>query len=119
MADTPCAAFLVSKQAGHREEEHTPAPPPQGRAGAINAAQDRFNFWGIRAEIRQPRVGGALVVLAAPAPIRLDGEQMREAVDQPVTWHNAAGEEIARDPVGGVIGVETIGGVRVGKDVQK
>ena len=119
MANTPCAAFLVPEQPGHREEKHTPAPPPQARVGAINATQNRFDFWGIRVKIRQPRVGGALVVLAAPAPVRLDGEQMRKAVNQPVTWHDAAGEEIARDPVGGVIGIETIGGVRVSKNVQK
>ncbi len=62
----------------------------------------------MRIEIAQPIFGGAAIMLTAPPPVLLDGEVAVEMPDQAVTWHDPAGEEILRNPIGGVGVVETI-----------
>ena len=67
----------------------------------------------------QPVIGGAGVMPAAPAPVLLQSEQIAELAHQAVAWHQAAGEEVLADPIGGVGGVEAIGRAAVAEHVDE
>src|SRR5690348_6954421 len=108
MADAPFAAVGVAEQARCSEEEPAPAPHPQGCAGAVDVAQHGFDLVRIGIEVREPVERGPLVMRAAPAPFLLDLQQVGILPDQMMARHDAAGEEMLRDPVLGVGAVEQI-----------
>jgi hypothetical protein len=90
----------VPEQACCSEEKQTPPTPPQICIGAIDLSQDCVDRSSVRVEIVKPIQGGPLVVSAAPAPIVLGREKLWKAHEQPMARHDAAGEEMLRNPVG-------------------
>ena len=73
----------------------------------------------VAVEIGEPMVGGAPVMRAVPPPLLLHGEEIAEPANEAVARHDAAGEEVLRDPVGAVAGVEAIGRATVAENVEK
>src|SRR4051794_29621658 len=108
MADAPFGAAAIAKKAGRGEEEQPPAPTPDWRLGPVNVFKDHVDLLDIGVEFGKPVARGALVVSAAPAPVLLDFEKVRKTTDQPMAWHDAAGEEMLRDPVRPVRVVEPV-----------
>src|SRR4051812_18437202 len=98
MADTPLFATGMAEQAGRRQEEQPPPPAPQARIAAVDVVQNPVDLWTVGVEIRQPGFGRSLIVRPVPTPLLLDLEDVREAPDQAMARHDAAGEEMAGDP---------------------
>ena len=73
----------------------------------------------MRVVVGQPVLGGPPVVLAAPAPVGFDFEQVGKLGHQVVARHHPAGEEVLADPVGLVLDVESIGRGPMGEDVDE
>ena len=109
MADPPFAAACVAEQALGGKIEQAPAPPPARGIRAIDRVQHRIDFGAMGIEQRQPVARGARIMIARPAPLRLNPEQIGELCDQAVAGHDPAGKEMLRDPVGAVGGVKPVG----------
>jgi hypothetical protein len=58
--------------------------------------------------IFQPVIGCALIIAPIPQPFRLNREQIAEIADQSMARHDAAGEEMLRDPIGLILAIEAI-----------
>jgi len=69
--------------------------------------------------VLEPMLGGLAVVAAFDLPLGLEPEVFLEAAGEAVRRHDAAGEEVARHPVGAVLGGEVVGGVPVREDVEE
>ena len=108
MADTPLRTLGVPKQSGGCEEEQSPAAPPQPGLRTVNRAQNLPYLGFVAVVVGQPIACGAGVMLAAPAPIQLQPEIVPNMADEIMAWHDAAGEEMLRDPILLVINIEQI-----------
>src|SRR6202167_6669385 len=86
---------------------------------AVEHAQDRLDRVDVAILMGEPVERRTAVMIAAPAPFALDLEQGTEMPDQPVARHDAAGEEILRDPVGAVAVIEAVRRGAVAEDVQE
>ena len=92
---------------------------PQAGLRAINAVQQGADTLRVGIVVGKPVVRGALIVAAVPAPILLQTEQLRKTADESVARHDAAGEEVPRDPIRRVGGIEAIRRGDMGKYVQE
>jgi hypothetical protein len=119
VADAPFLAAPVAEQTRGGEKEQTPTPSPEARVPAIDLLEDRPDHRIVAVVVGEPVEGGALVVTPGPSPVGLHLEQVGELPDQVVAGHDAAGEEMAADPVGLVVQVEAVGGRPVGEDVDE
>ena len=82
MADPPFAAACVAEQALGGKIEQAPAPPPARGIRAIDLVQHRIDFGAMGIEQRQPVARGAGIMIARPAPLRLNPEQIGKLRDQ-------------------------------------
>src|SRR3984957_10417486 len=119
MADAPFAAVGIAEQPRGGEEEPAPAPHPQSSVAAIDLAEHRLDLVAMGVEIGEPGRRGALVMRTAPAPFLLDLEQIGILPDQVMARHHPAGEEMLRDPVIAIGGIEQIGAGAMGEDVHE
>src|SRR5580658_2123095 len=119
MADAPFRAAAMSKQAGRRMQEKTPAPMPQRRIVAVEVPEHLVDLRGVAVEILQPVLGGARVVIEVPPPCLFERDGLGELPYQTVAWHDADSKKMLRNPVGAVAGVKTIRRAAVTEDVDK
>src|SRR5690349_22581948 len=99
VADAPFPALIVTEQTFGGHIEQPPAPAPKRRIPPVDIGKDLADALVIVIEARKPLLRGARIVHAVPTPVAFDGETVRKVTDQPVTRHDAAGEEMPCDPV--------------------
>ena len=119
MADRPFLAIAVAEESFRRQKEEPPAFAPERRVRPIRLAQNRIDLRAVGVEVSQPVGRRPLVMETAPAPFVFDSEEIVEISDKPVARHDAAGEEMLRDPVRFVGMIEAIGLVAMGEDVDE
>ena len=109
----------MTEQSRRRQEKQPPAAPPQPGIGTVNRPQHFRHRGVVTIEIGQPIAGRARVVRAAPLPFLLRHEPARDAADQAVAGHDAAGEEVLGDPILLVVGIEPVRPGAVAEHMQE
>src|SRR5690349_16850061 len=119
VTNPPDVAIVVTEEAGCCEEEQSPATLPKMSVLAIDGFEQRFYLVDFAVEICQPIESRLLIMLARPTPILFNGEALPKAIRQIISGHDAAGEEMMRNPVCRILVVETIGAVLVRENMQE
>src|SRR4051794_28567294 len=99
MADAPFFAVGVSEQADCGKKKQTPSPLPKTRVLPVDLSQHLEDFGSIPIVVGEPVAGCLLIMPAVPLPLGVYAEDILKLPDQPMTGHDAAGEEMLRDPV--------------------
>src|SRR5512139_4082476 len=80
VAHPPLLAAVVAKQLRAGHEEDPPALQPLlGRRGAVGDGENAENLFAARIDVREPGVGGLLVVRSVPAPAPHQPQVLLEA----------------------------------------
>jgi len=120
VGDVPFFAAAEAPEFGAGHEKDAPVDPPaDGLVGAVGLGEERADLGGMGVHVLQPGLGGLLVVGAVDAPVIFQGQIFLEIEEEIVAGHDAAGEEIAGHPVGGVASLEVVGEFAMGEDVDK
>src|SRR5687768_3734136 len=101
----------MAEEPGSGEEEQPPTPPPEPGIDAVGPSQYRFDPAAFAIEIGKPVERRLPVMRARPPPFMLDPIDILEPVRQVEGRHDAAREEVMRDPVGRIGMVKAVGSV--------
>src|SRR5271157_4435997 len=114
----PLVAVAEAEQARRGEKKKTPASFPESGLSAVHRVQDRIDLRLVAIVIAEPIKQRPRIMGSIPAPLLLDREQVGVLADQVVARHDAAGEEMLRDPVGLIAMLECVRAMAMAEHVD-